>query len=66
MGARGREIVVKEFRADLIAEATIALYDRLLGRAGTASLNRDDDETQSLTGRTGVALSARDGTGVPS
>jgi glycosyltransferase involved in cell wall biosynthesis len=66
MGARGREIVVKEFRADLIAEATIALYDRLLGRAGIVSLNRDDDETQSLTGRTGVALSARDGTGVPS
>jgi glycosyltransferase involved in cell wall biosynthesis len=31
MGARGREIAVNEFRVELIADETIAVYDRLLG-----------------------------------
>jgi hypothetical protein len=42
MGAMGREIVLKEFRAELIAEATIAVYDRLLGTGAAVSLDRND------------------------
>ena len=44
MGAMGREIVLKEFCAELIAEATIAVYGQLLGpvetvaRTGVASV----------------------------
>jgi glycosyltransferase involved in cell wall biosynthesis len=42
MGALGREIVLKEFRAELIAQATIAVYDRLLGTGSAVSLDRND------------------------
>jgi glycosyltransferase involved in cell wall biosynthesis len=42
MGAMGREIVLKEFRADLIAEATIAVYDRLLRTAESLSPHQND------------------------
>ena len=42
MGALGREIVLKEFRAELIAQATIAVYDRLLGTGAAVSLDRND------------------------
>jgi hypothetical protein len=48
MGARGREIVMKEFRAELITEATVAVYRRLLGIAGAASLDCNDAGIRSL------------------
>lgn len=38
MGTRSREIVEKEFRAELIANATITLYRRLLERTRSASV----------------------------
>jgi glycosyltransferase involved in cell wall biosynthesis len=58
MGARGREIVMKEFRAELIVEATLGLYGRLLGTGGTVSHDRNDGAMQALTGR---KLDARTG-----
>jgi glycosyltransferase involved in cell wall biosynthesis len=64
MGVRGREIVMKEFRADLITEATIAVYRQLLGIAGAASLNCNDAGIRSLRdkrrgARTGSDMLAR-------
>lgn len=50
MGAKGRDIVVKEFRAELITEATIAVYTRLLGTGGTVFRDRNAAITRSLTG----------------
>ncbi len=38
MGARSRELVEKEFRVELIADATVTVYRRLLERSAAASV----------------------------
>jgi glycosyltransferase involved in cell wall biosynthesis len=58
MGARGRQIVMREFRAELIAEATLGLYGRLLGTGGAVSHDCNDGAMRSLTCR---ELDARTG-----
>lgn len=60
MGARGREIAMKEFRVELVEEATMTLYRRLLGTAGAVSLESNAGKLRSFTRRkrdtrTGVA-----------
>ena len=59
MGARGREIVMKEFRVELIEEATMTLYRRLLGTTRTVSIERNESKVRPFTrekrdGRSGV------------
>lgn len=60
MGARGREIALKEFRVELVEEATMTLYRRLLGTAGAVSNESRDGGVRPFTSRkrearTGVA-----------
>ena len=49
MGARGREIVMKEFRVELVEEATMTLYRRLLGITRTGPIERNDSKMRAFT-----------------
>jgi glycosyltransferase involved in cell wall biosynthesis len=51
MGARGREIVTKEFRTDLVTDGTIAVYHGLLGTAKAVPGDCQHTWTRPLTSR---------------